>query len=69
VVVVNQQTVMLAVVVGPEVQDLALMQASEFHQIFLEIRLFTVRVVQDAEIQFSVLPRQHALEQARALMQ
>jgi hypothetical protein len=67
-VVVNQQIVTPVVVVVPEVQALALMQASEFHQIFLEVRLFMVREVQGAGTQFSALPKQPALEQAHDLM-
>jgi hypothetical protein len=59
---------MPVVVVVPEVQALALMQASEFHQIYLEVRLFMVREVQGAGTQFSVLLKQPALEQAHDLM-
>jgi hypothetical protein len=67
-VVVLQHSVMPVVAVGPEVQALALMQASESHQIFLEVRLFMVREVQGAGTQFSALPKQPALEQAHDLM-
>jgi hypothetical protein len=69
VVVLNQQIAMPGVAVGPEVQVLALMQVSESHQIFREVRLFMVREAQGAETQFSALPKQPALELARDLMQ
>jgi hypothetical protein len=68
-VVVNQQIVTPVVVVVPVAQALALMQASESHQIFLEVLLFMEPEVQGAGTLFSALPKQPALEQSHDLMQ
>jgi hypothetical protein len=67
-VVVRQHFVTPVVAVGPEVQALALMQASESHQIFLEAQLCMAQVVRVAATTCLAHLKQPALEQAHDLM-